>query len=116
MAAHVAQRRLSEREVTHVAMEATGVYWKPVWPILEGDFELVLANAMQVKNVPGRKADLTRVLDRYGIGDVADLVERKRAGERVGVDSGLLDAWRPRIDGLFARLDQARETSMLPEE
>ncbi|MFI5297148.1 MAG: IS110 family transposase [Polyangiales bacterium] len=49
---------LSEREVTHVAMEATGVYWKPVWHILEGDFELVLANAMHVKNVPGRKTDV----------------------------------------------------------
>jgi transposase len=39
-----------------VAMEATGVYWKPVWHILsDGDFTLVLANAAHVKNVPGRK-------------------------------------------------------------
>jgi transposase len=39
-------------------MEATGVYWKPVWHILsDGDFELVLANAKHVKNVPGRKTD-----------------------------------------------------------
>jgi transposase len=44
--------------VTHVAMEATGVYWKPVWHILEGSFELVLANAMHIKNVPGRKTDV----------------------------------------------------------
>jgi transposase len=43
---------------THVAMEATGVYWKPVWHILEGRFELTLANAAQVKNVPGRKSDV----------------------------------------------------------
>src|SRR6478672_13307251 len=43
----------------HVAMEATGVYWKPVWHILsDGDFELVLANARHVKNVPGRKTDV----------------------------------------------------------
>lgn len=49
---------LSEREVTHVAMEATGVYWQPVWHILDGDFELVLANAAHVKNVPGRKTDV----------------------------------------------------------
>ena len=49
---------LSQREVTHVAMEATGVYWKPVWHILEGSFELVLANAMHIKNVPGRKTDV----------------------------------------------------------
>ena len=40
-------------------MEATGVYWKPVWHILsDGDFELVLANAAHVKNVPGRKTDV----------------------------------------------------------
>jgi transposase len=40
-----------------VAMEATGVYWKPVWHMLEGRFELVLANAAHIRNVPGRKSD-----------------------------------------------------------
>jgi transposase len=49
---------LAEHQVTHVAMEATGVYWKPVWHVLEGGFELVLANAMHIKNVPGRKTDV----------------------------------------------------------
>jgi transposase len=44
--------------VQQVAMEATGVYWKPVWHILEGHFELILANAAHVKNVPGRKTDV----------------------------------------------------------
>ena len=44
--------------VTHVAMEATGVYWQPVWQILEEDFELMLCNARHVKNVPGRKTDV----------------------------------------------------------
>src|SRR5215203_3603620 len=43
---------------THVAMEATGVYWKPVWHVLEGQFTLVLANAMHIRNVPGRKSDV----------------------------------------------------------
>jgi transposase len=43
--------------VTHVAMEATGVYWKPVWYLLEDEFELVLCNAAHVKNVPGRQTD-----------------------------------------------------------
>lgn len=43
---------------TQVAMEATGVYWKPVWHILEGRFALILANAAHVKNVPGRKSDV----------------------------------------------------------
>jgi len=50
---------LTEMGCTHVAMEATGVYWKPVWTILsEGDFELILANASHIKNVPGRKTDM----------------------------------------------------------
>ena len=43
---------------THVAMESTGSYWKPVWNILEGNFELVLANAQHIKAVPGRKTDV----------------------------------------------------------
>lgn len=49
---------LSEMGCTHVAMEATGVYWKPVWHVLEGAFELLLANAQHVRNVPGRKTDV----------------------------------------------------------
>jgi transposase len=43
--------------VTEVAMESSGVYWKPVWNILEGRFTVVLANAQHIKNVPGRKTD-----------------------------------------------------------
>jgi len=49
---------LRQAGCTHVAMEATGVYWKPVWHILEGDFELVLANPLHIRNVPGRKSDV----------------------------------------------------------
>ena len=49
---------LASFEVDIVGMEATGVYWKPVWHVLEGHFELVLANAAHVKNVPGRKTDV----------------------------------------------------------
>jgi len=50
---------LSAEGCTHVLMEATGVYWKPVWHILsDGDFALTLANAAHVKNVPGRKTDV----------------------------------------------------------
>src|SRR5437899_3815172 len=49
---------LTAHGCTHVAMEATGVYWKPVWHVLEGSFELVLANAMHVRNIPGRKSDV----------------------------------------------------------
>jgi len=49
---------LAEHGVTHVAMEATGVYWKPIWHLLEERFELILANAQHIKNVPGRKTDV----------------------------------------------------------
>lgn len=44
--------------VTHVAMESTGVYWKPIWNLLEDDFTLLLVNAAHVKVVPGRKRDV----------------------------------------------------------
>jgi transposase len=58
---------LAESGCTQVAMEATGVYWKPVWHVLsDGEIELILANAAHVKNVPGRKTD---------VGDAAWLAE-----------------------------------------
>lgn len=50
---------LIECQVTHVAMESTGIYWKPIWNILECEsFELILANAQHIKNLPGRKTDV----------------------------------------------------------
>ena len=50
---------LSAEGATHIGMEATGVFWKPVWHILsDGEFELLLANPAHVKNVPGRKTDV----------------------------------------------------------
>ncbi len=48
---------LQSQQVTHVAMESTGVYWKPVWNVIEGQFEVVLVNAQHIKAVPGRKTD-----------------------------------------------------------
>lgn len=63
---------LIQMGVTHVAMEATGEYWKPVYEVLEGTVELIVANAQHVKNVPGRKSDpkdaewLARLL-RHGL-------------------------------------------------
>jgi transposase len=63
---------LVEQRVTHVAMEATGEFWKPVYKILEEHFEVLVANAQHVKNVPGRKTDpedaswLARLL-RHGL-------------------------------------------------
>jgi transposase len=49
---------LAEQGVTHVAMESTGVYWKPVFNILEGRFQVILVNAAHIKQVPGRKTDV----------------------------------------------------------
>lgn len=48
---------LLQEKVTHVAMESTGIYWKPVFNILEENFEIILVNARHIKNVPGHKTD-----------------------------------------------------------
>lgn len=58
---------LQGHEITHAAMESTGPYWKPVWHVLEGEISLVLANAQEVRNVPGRKTD---VIDATWIADL----------------------------------------------
>src|SRR3989442_3899819 len=50
---------LKAHDVTDVVMEATGDYWKPVWHVLEDEFELMLVNARHVKQVPGRKTDVS---------------------------------------------------------
>jgi transposase len=50
---------LLERQCTHVAMESTGVYWMPVYQVLEGSFEIILGNPRHMANVPGRKTDVT---------------------------------------------------------
>ena len=49
---------LAEHGVTHVGMESTGIYWKPVYAALEGHFDLTVGNAHHIKNVPGRKTDV----------------------------------------------------------
>ena len=49
---------LSQAGCTHVVMESTSVYWKPVFNLLDGSFEVVLANARHIKAVPGRKTDV----------------------------------------------------------
>ena len=50
---------LEDRHVTHIAMESTGIYWKPIYNILEDYFDITLANAQRIKNVPGRKTDVS---------------------------------------------------------
>lgn len=46
---------LTSKQITHVAMESTGEFWKPIYNLLEGNFELLVVNAKHIKNVPGRK-------------------------------------------------------------
>jgi transposase len=58
---------LRQQGITHVAMESTGTYWKPVWAILEGQYDLTLCNAAHIKQVPGRKTDQK---DAEWIGDL----------------------------------------------
>jgi transposase len=86
---------LAEHGVTHVGMESTGVYWKPVYAVLEGSFDLTVGNAHHVKNVPGRKTDVKDAewiaqLLRHGliaksfvpppaIRDLRELVRHRRA-------------------------------------
>ena len=65
-------RWLEELRITHIAMESTGIYWKPVFNILEDYFDITLANAQRIKNVPGRKTDVADAewiakLLRYGL-------------------------------------------------
>jgi transposase len=58
---------LKSQGVTHVAMESTGVYWRPIYNLLEGHFELLVVNAQHIKAVPGRKTDIA---DAEWIGDL----------------------------------------------
>lgn len=94
---------LAERRVTHVAMESTGVYWKPVYNILEAAFEVLLANAQHIKALPGRKTDVQDAewiadLLRHGLvrgsfipdrpqRELRELVRHRRSlvGQRAGV-------------------------------
>jgi transposase len=126
----------SENGCTHVVMEATGVYWKPVWHILaEGGFGLVLANAAQVKNVPGRKTDvndaawpaelLARGLVRASFVPDAPTAEprsllrtrkqlvRERAGHTLRLQKTLEDA-NVKLDGVLADLP-GRSGRAMPE-
>src|SRR3954452_14953715 len=64
---------LLELGVTHVGMEGTGVYWRPVHAALEGAFTLIVGNASHMRNVPGRKTD-----------DYLDRLDKHRTAERLG--------------------------------
>jgi predicted nucleotidyltransferase len=60
--------------------------------------------------------DVTGLLDEYGFAEARELVQQKRAGERVVLDPSLRDKWRSRVENAFAQLDAARDASVLPEE
>lgn len=60
--------------------------------------------------------DLTLVMGRYGLARAQELIDRKRGGERIGIEPALIDRWRPDIQRVFTRLDSAHETSGLPAE
>lgn len=86
---------LRQCSVTHVVMESTGVYWKPVWHVLEGHFELLLANAQHVKAIPGKKTD------RRDAGWLAELLQHGLLrGSFVPPESirGLRDLTRYRVN------------------
>ena len=74
---------LAASEVTHVAMESTGVYWKAPYYMLEDEFEVLLVNATHLKHVPGRKTDLLTELP-------------DRSFERCARRSAVLARFRPR--------------------
>ena len=86
--------------VTHVGMESTGVYWRPVYSVLEGHFELIVGNARHIRNVPGRRCEGFRVDRRSGAtrpdrlrdGDLDLVGPRERCEERLS----LRDLWHLR--------------------
>jgi uncharacterized protein len=59
--------------------------------------------------------DLSELAEAHGVAGTSELIERKRAGERVALDGVVRDAWRDRLDALFVELDEARASSVLPE-
>jgi len=74
---------LTENSVTHVAMESTGVFWKPVYNLLEDSFTLLVVNAQHIKNVPGRKTDVRDAewiadLLRHGLLKASFIPDRKQ--------------------------------------
>src|SRR2546427_129628 len=97
---------LQQKEIRHVAMESTGIYWKPVWNILEpAGFELLLANAQEVKVVPGRKTDQKERCGKRFLNCGARLKDRSRriidcclpdTGTEWNSWSGRLRIWKPR--------------------
>lgn len=95
---------MTRRGVTHVAMESTGVFWKPVWNILEGMFELMLVNPRELKQVPGRKSD---VRDCQWIAQLlaCGLLRSSLVPDRIQRDLRDLTRLRAQLVGEHTRID-----------
>ena len=81
---------LESEGVTHIAMESTGIYWKPVYNILEGYFDIALANAQRIKNVPGRKTDVSDaewIAKSLRVGLIEKLCACRRPSGASGLDA-----------------------------
>ena len=105
---------LAQQGVTHVAMESTGVYWQPVWNLLEDRFSLLLVNPQHMKAVPGRKTD---VKDSEWIAELLRRQPRRhRAGRAkdVAADRDRERSARGRFDG-DARLAIRRGGDTVPQ-
>lgn len=96
--------------VTHVAMESTGVYWKPIWNLLEDRFTLILANARHIKAVPGRKTD---VRDCEWVADLLrhGLLHASFVPDRAGRERRELTAYRRAlVDERTAEINRLQKT------
>jgi transposase len=105
---------LRAADCTHVAMESTGVYWQPIWNLLEDQFELVLVNAQHVKAVPGRKTDVRDCewladLLRHGLlrGSVVFAREQRELRELVRYRSALVHERATAVNRLQKVLETA---------
>jgi transposase len=105
---------LAEAGCTHVAMESTGVYWPPVWNLLEDRFTLLLVNARHIKAVPGRKTDVRDCewiadLLRHGLlrGSVVPDRERRELRELVRYRTALTRERAAEVNRLQKVLEQA---------
>jgi transposase len=125
---------LRTKQITHIAMESTGVYWKPVFNILEKDFEIILVNARHVKNVPGHKTDkrdsrwITKLLlsgllkgsfiPKLSIRELRDLTRYKRkvieqiASEKNRIQKILEDA-NIKLSSVVSDMDGATATKII---
>jgi hypothetical protein len=91
-------------------MESTGVYWKPVWHVLESEFELVLANATHIRNVPGRKTDVNDAMW------IADLLAHGLVRASFVPPAAIQRASRPRAHAKTARARARPSRAAYPED